>query len=141
VLYDLGGLVPRILLTLAGGVGTLPEGHLLPLLQPRHLGRGKAKTTRLLGSLQQEIALRILMESRLANKEGAAWVEDNQPGISGRTYQRWLADAEPAEAASVKALTDKLLRQEPLTEPERELHDRLTRRTLQQMLTGLAAVA
>ncbi len=138
VTYDIGGLLPRVFWTLAGGLVSLPEGHRLPLMEPRKLGRGEAGTSRLEDRLQQMIALRVLLESLLAGEAGSAWVERTKPGISRRSYERWLASAAPEDRASVETLADKTMRQEPLSAGERQLHDLLTRRPLRQMIEGLA---
>src|SRR4029453_18875808 len=60
VLYDFGGLSPRILMTLAGGLHTLTEGRLVALFQPRQLGRGEGGAAALQGHPQPGIALAIL---------------------------------------------------------------------------------
>jgi hypothetical protein len=161
VLYDLGGLLPRLLLVLTGDLIALRAGRLSMTLQPKPLRRGNAGNTPRQESIKQLIALRVLLEATLEGVPGQVWVaqrfedlerngplDGGKPGRAGRkdghriefssrTYERWLAMTMAEDQVMVKEIARRLRSQIELSEAQRALYEKLTAYSIIEMLEAL----
>src|SRR5262249_42042591 len=113
------------------------------------------------GAMQQQIALRVLLDSTLEGEPGQVWVarwfegterdspldggkpgqanskDEQRVGFSSRTYERWLAMTTAEDHEMVKEIALRLRSQTELSEAQRALYETLTAYSLIEMLEAL----